>query len=61
MKKIIAIVLMIVIYAPCMMVVNESEHVWPNIVGCIYMLLLVLVVRTRNGGRIMRAIAKTLL
>lgn len=61
MKKVIAIVLMIAIYGPCIMIVNESEVFWPNIVGFIYMLLLLLVHRTRNGGRIMRAIAKPLL
>lgn len=61
MKKVIAIILLSIIFAPCLLIVNESEHVWPNIVGCIYMLLLVLFARTRNGSRIMRAITKTLL
>lgn len=61
MKKVIAIVLLTIIIAPCLMIVNESEVFWPNIVGCVYALLLVLVVRTRNGGRILRAITKVLL
>jgi hypothetical protein len=61
MKKVIAIVLLTIIFAPCLMIVNESEVFWPNIVGSIYALLLILFVRTRNGGRIMKAITKVLL
>lgn len=61
MKKVIAIVLLTIIFAPCLLIVNESEVFWPNVIGCVYMLLLVLFVRTSNGGRIMRAITKPLL
>ena len=61
MKKVIAIVLLTIIFAPCLMIVNESDVFWPNIVGFVYMLLLVLFAKTRTGGRIMRAITKVLL
>lgn len=51
MKRLLEIILLTIVIAPCIMVVNESDVFWPNIVGFIYMLLLVLFGKTRMGNK----------
>lgn len=45
------VILLTVILMPCLLAFNGSENVVPNIIGVIYMLLLVSVYKTKNGRK----------
>lgn len=51
MKRLLEIILLTVIVAPCILIVNESDTILPNIIGIVYICLLILFSKTRIGNK----------
>lgn len=51
MKHILIITAAIVIFAPCLAVLNDNDSFVPNIIGFIYIAFLVMCFRTKYGRR----------
>jgi hypothetical protein len=49
MKRLLEIILLTIIIAPCILIVNESDNFLPNIIGMVYICLLILFGKTRTG------------
>lgn len=49
MKRLLEIILLTIIIAPCILIVNESDTFLPNILGMVYICLLILFGKTRTG------------
>lgn len=47
----IRIILLIVIFTPCLMAFSESDTLVPNFVGVVYMILLTIIFRSESGKR----------
>lgn len=45
------IILLVVIFTPCLMAFSESDTLVPNFVGIVYMILLTIVFRSESGKR----------
>lgn len=58
MKDVFSFVLMCLLLAPCMLVVNESETVWPNIVGIVYIGIVFLFAKTKVGNKLIERLDK---
>lgn len=50
----IRIILLIVIFAPCLMAFSEGETLIPNFIGITYMIILTFVFRSESGKRFAR-------
>lgn len=60
MKRIFAFILFAIIVAPCVLIFNESDHIWINFVGLGYLLGLVLIGKTKVGKKIFKKLDKTI-
>lgn len=58
MKDVFSFVLMCLLLAPCMLVVNESETIWPNIVGIVYIGIVFLFAKTKLGNKLIERLDK---
>lgn len=58
MKRIIAFIVLAIIVAPCILIFNESDHIWINFVGLGYLLSLVLIGKTKVGKKIFKMLDK---
>lgn len=58
MKDVFSFVLMCLLLAPCMLVVNESETIWPNIVGIVYIGIVFLFAKTKVGNKFIERLDK---
>lgn len=54
MKDVFSFVLMWLLLAPCMLIVNESETIWPNIVGIVYIGIVFLFAKTKVGKKLVK-------
>ena len=54
MKDVFSFVLMWLLLAPCMLIVNESETIWPNIVGIVYIGIVFLFTKTKVGKKLVK-------
>lgn len=61
MKQIMIFTAAIVIFAPCLAVLNESDSFVPNIIGFIYIAFLVMCFRTKYGRRYLTRLYRTIL
>lgn len=50
----IRIILLVVIFTPCLMAFSESDTLVPNFVGITYMIILTFVFRSESGKRFAR-------
>lgn len=50
----IRIILLVFIFAPCLMAFSESDTLVPNFVGIVYMILLTIIFRSESGKRFAR-------
>lgn len=60
MKRIFAFILLAIIVSPCILIFNESDHIWVNFVGLCYLLGLVLIGKTKVGKKIFKMLDKTI-
>lgn len=60
MKKIIAIIIATVLIMPCILVVNESDTIVPNLIGLAYIGCLYLHSRTAAGTKMWKKLYKYL-
>lgn len=58
MKDVFSFVLMCLLLAPCIFVVNESETIWPNIVGIVYIGIVFLFSKTKVGKKLIERLDK---
>jgi hypothetical protein len=49
MKKVLSILAVTGIIIPCLLICNESETILPNIIGLIYLIVVVALSNTRRG------------
>ena len=61
MKQILIFTAAIVVFAPCLAVLNESDSFIPNIIGFIYIAFLVMCFRTKYGRRYLTRLYRTIL
>ena len=61
MKQIMIFTAAVVIFAPCLAVLNESDSFVPNIIGLIYIAFLVMCFRTKYGRRYLARLYRTIL
>ena len=61
MKQIMIFTAAIVIFAPCLAVLNESDSFVPNIIGLIYIAFLAMCFRTKYGRRYLTRLYRTIL
>lgn len=56
MKDVFSFVLMCLLLAPCILVVNESDSIWPNIIGITYIGFVFLFTKTKIGQKFVKKI-----
>lgn len=56
MKDVFSFILMCLLLSPCILLVNESDSIWPNIVGISYIGLVFLFAKTKIGDKIVKKI-----
>ena len=61
MKQIMIFTAAVVIFAPCLAVLNESDSFVPNIIGLIYIAFLVMCFRTKYGRRYLTRLYRIIL
>ena len=61
MKQIMIFAAAVVIFAPCLAVLNESDSFVPNIIGLIYIAFLVMYFRTKYGRRYLTRLYRMIL
>lgn len=60
MKKILAFLLFVLIFAPCLLVANESDHIWVNFIGLGYLIGLFLVCQTKVAKKWLKWLDKAI-
>ena len=61
MKQIMIFTAAIVIFAPCLAVLNESDSFVPNIIGFTYIAFLAMCFRTKYGRKYLTRLYRTIL
>ena len=61
MKQIMFFTAAIVVFAPCLAVLNESDSFIPNIIGFIYIGFLIIYFRTKYGRRYLTRLYRIIL
>lgn len=60
MKKIIAIIKATALLIPALLVINESEHLWVNLIGLAYIGVMLVYSKTRRGQQMWRELLNNL-
>lgn len=60
MKKIFAFIIFALIFAPCLLVANESEHIWVNFVGFGYAMGLYLISKTKVAKKYLKMLDRAM-